>query len=85
MPIYDYKCRECGNRFELLVKPGEKVRCPACSASEVERFFPLSAAVSTGRTRARAMTQARGKAGAIKKEKDHAHQEYLRSHMKDHS
>lgn len=85
MPIYDYQCRSCKHRFELLVRPGEEVPCPKCGVSNAERAFPLSAAVSTGRTRARAMTQARGKAGAIKKEKDHAHQEYLRNHMKDHS
>jgi putative FmdB family regulatory protein len=85
MPIYDYQCRACKHRFELLVKPGEKVNCPKCDAANVERAFPLSAAVSTGRTRSRAMTEARGKASAVKKEKDSAHQEYMRNHLKDHS
>jgi putative FmdB family regulatory protein len=85
MPIYDYQCRACRHRFELLVKPDEKVNCPKCGATGAERAFPLSVAVSTGRTRGRALTEARGKAGAMKKEKDHAHQEYMRNHLKDHS
>jgi putative FmdB family regulatory protein len=85
MPIYDYQCCTCRHRFELLVRAGEKVNCPKCNATDVERAFPLSATVSTGRTRGRAMAEARGKAGAVKKEKDHAHQEYMRNHLKDHS
>jgi hypothetical protein len=31
------------------------------------------------------MAVARGKASATKKEKDHAHAEYMRNHIKDHS
>ena len=30
------------------------------------------------------MAVARGKASAVKKEKDHAHAEYMRNHIKDH-
>ena len=84
MPIYDFKCSSCSKRFEQLVKPGETPDCPACGASGAERLFPSSAAVSTGRTRGRALAAARGKASAEKREKDHAHREYLKEHMKDH-
>ena len=85
MPIYDFQCRQCGHRFEQLVRPDESPACPACGAAGPERLFPFSAAVSTARTRERALAVARGKARAVKKEKDHAHQEYLRNHEKDHS
>lgn len=85
MPIYDYRCRKCAHRFEQVVKPDETPACPACGAADPERFFPFSAAVSTGKTRERALTGARSKARAVKKEKDHAHSEYLRNHIKDHS
>ena len=40
MPIYEYRCRECGDKFEKLVRSstGEKeVRCPACDSQIVER------------------------------------------------
>lgn len=85
MPIYDFKCSKCGHRFDMLVRAGETPDCPACGAASPERFFPLSAGVSTARTRARAMAIARGRANAVKKEKDHAHAEYMRNHIKDHS
>ena len=40
MPLYEYECQECGNRFETL-RPVDgddaEVRCPACGAGGVER------------------------------------------------
>jgi putative FmdB family regulatory protein len=85
MPIYDYQCRRCRLRFELLVRPGDVPACPGCGAADPDRQFPTSAAVSTTRTRGRSLAIARGKASAAKKEKDHAHAEYLRNHERDHS
>jgi putative FmdB family regulatory protein len=84
MPIYDYHCRQCGHRFEQLVKPDETPHCPACGAADPERQFAFSAAVSTTRSRERAVAGARRRASAVKKEKDHAHAEYLRKHNEDH-
>lgn len=84
MPIYDYQCRSCGHRFDQLVKLGETPACPACGASDPQRLSSFSAAVSTGRTRQRALAGARVKAGAEKKDKDMAHAEYLRKHAEDH-
>ena len=85
MPIYDYQCRSCRRRFEQLVRAGEPAVCPACGATDPERFFPFSAAVSTVKTREKALSVAQGKARAQKKEKDHAHREYVQNHIKDHS
>jgi len=85
MPIYDFQCKRCGHRFEQVVKAAESPPCPACGAAKPERQFPFSAAVSTAKTRARALTVARGKARAVKKEQDHANREYLQNHIKDHS
>jgi putative FmdB family regulatory protein len=84
MPIYDYQCRRCAHRFEVLVKLNETPDCPVCNAPKPERMFPFTAAVSTVKTRARAMVGASNKAHAEKKEKDHAHAEYLRKHNEDH-
>ena len=83
MPIYDYQCR-CGHRFEQVVKLGETPACPACGHARPERLASFSAAVSTDKTRRRSIAGARGKAQAVKKEKDHAHREYLQNHIKDH-
>ncbi|MBK9250850.1 MAG: zinc ribbon domain-containing protein [Proteobacteria bacterium] len=84
MPIHDFQCRGCSKRFELLVLPNEKPKCPGCGSGKLERLFSGGAAVSTSRTRARTTAVARSKAGAVKKEKDHAHAEYMRNHIKDH-
>jgi putative FmdB family regulatory protein len=84
MPIYDFQCRRCAHRFEMLVKPNETPDCPVCNAPKPERMFPFTAAVSTVKTRERAMIGASSKAQAEKKEKDHAHAEYLRKHNEDH-
>jgi putative FmdB family regulatory protein len=84
MPIYDYQCKKCGHRFEQLVKAGETPDCPKCGAKKPERFFPFSATVSTPKTREKGLKVARAKYGAQKKEKDHAHQEYLRKEMAEH-
>jgi putative FmdB family regulatory protein len=85
MPIYDFRCRKCAHRFEHLVRAGQVPDCPACGAAGPERQFPATAAVSTVKTRERSLAVARSKASAVKKEKDHAHREYLQNHMKDHS
>lgn len=85
MPLYDFKCRKCGHRFDQLVKLDESPDCPACGAARAERIPSYSAAVSTVRTRRRATADGRRQAGAVKKEKDAAHAEYMRNHIKDHS
>lgn len=39
MPIYEYKCRNCENRFEQLVfKSTEKIACPVCGSDEAEKY-----------------------------------------------
>jgi putative FmdB family regulatory protein len=39
MPIYDYECARCGERFEGLAAVGGAAPCPACGATDVERLF----------------------------------------------
>ena len=44
MPIYEYKCRECGDKFEKLVRPTssqEDPTCPVCHSPKVERQVSL--------------------------------------------
>jgi putative FmdB family regulatory protein len=51
MPLYEYRCRRCGERFERLVRwnadPSE-ITCPRCSAAEPVRLISLPAGVHTG-------------------------------------
>jgi len=38
MPIYAFRCRECGHEFEELVqKMGQTAPCPKCGCEQVER------------------------------------------------
>jgi putative FmdB family regulatory protein len=39
VPIYDFACRSCGVRFEVLVAFSERASCPACGGSELERLL----------------------------------------------
>lgn len=51
MPIYEYKCQECGKKFELLQRLGatnEEVRCPECGAPKpVKQFSVFSSSGSS--------------------------------------
>jgi putative FmdB family regulatory protein len=49
MPLYEYRCPECGHRFEILQKMGhgaEGLTCPHCGAGKVEKQFSTFAAAS---------------------------------------
>ncbi len=51
MPIYEYKCTECGNTFSRLRNIGastDGVRCPKCKSENVERQLSSFASTSTG-------------------------------------
>ncbi len=41
MPMYDYVCKKCGERFTLVMTINERtqkaIRCPKCEATEVEQ------------------------------------------------
>lgn len=41
MPIYEYSCTKCGQRFEKLEKETatETVACPNCGSTEVNKEF----------------------------------------------
>lgn len=42
MPIYEYRCSQCGEKFEKLVRSTSgpvEVRCPACEDDRVERLI----------------------------------------------
>lgn len=39
MPIYEYRCNDCGSSFERLLLPGkdQSVACPTCSSKDVAK------------------------------------------------
>jgi putative FmdB family regulatory protein len=39
MPLYEYDCLKCGERFEVLVRGPQPIVCPACAHDKVERVL----------------------------------------------
>jgi putative FmdB family regulatory protein len=45
VPIYEFRCGACGERFEALVEPGtEWVECRDCGAERTDRVYSAQAA-----------------------------------------
>ena len=47
MPIFEYKCKSCGEDFEKLVFGNKEVSCPKCSSKEVKKKFSVFSATGT--------------------------------------
>jgi len=49
VPLFDFRCRACGEVFEALVRPPVVPGCPACAATDLERLVTgFSFSVRTG-------------------------------------
>jgi putative FmdB family regulatory protein len=79
MPLYEYQCRGCGNRFEALVRGELPPPCPECHGEDLERLLSLFA-VSSETTKSQALKDGRRRSAGIKREKDHAQLEYEKHH-----
>ncbi|HOP62158.1 MAG TPA: zinc ribbon domain-containing protein [Spirochaetota bacterium] len=48
MPMYEFKCRECGNIFSELRKMGDfKAICPECKSDQTEKLISAFSSPST--------------------------------------
>ncbi len=47
MPIYEYRCESCQERFEALVYASTVVACPECGSKTVEKQFSTFAVGGT--------------------------------------
>jgi putative FmdB family regulatory protein len=58
MPLYDFACRTCGNRFDLLVRAGIHATCPQCNGEDLERLLSMPA-ISSDNTKRLALRAAK--------------------------
>ena len=82
IPIYEYSCQDCGNRFEIFVrKVGETANtaCPACESNAVQRVLSTPS-VKSDSTHNLAMRAAKKRDQAQGKERMHAQLQYEESH-----
>jgi putative FmdB family regulatory protein len=61
MPLYDFACDGCDDRFEALARPGEAPPGPACGSTATRRLFtPIAPPAKLG-LRGRAARESDGR------------------------
>ena len=82
MPIFDYKCRQCNNEFELLVIGKTVPECPACHQLDLEQLFSGFAVSSEGmRLSSAAKSRHAQRSSSNLKEQHVAQAEYEKDHQ----
>lgn len=64
MPIYEYKCNDCGNNFETLVMGGTKPECPSCDSKDLARLMSACGFISKSTGPGGAPTQVKSAGGS---------------------
>ncbi|MDD6088938.1 MAG: zinc ribbon domain-containing protein [Desulfovibrionaceae bacterium] len=48
MPIFEYRCEQCGNIFEEITFGNDVPPCPSCGSSETEKLISRPCRYSDG-------------------------------------
>lgn len=54
MPIYEYRCQDCGSKFEKLVRRAEdasEIECPSCGQKHLQQELSTFAAHAGGNSK----------------------------------
>jgi putative FmdB family regulatory protein len=44
MPLFEYRCKDCGEKFETLVlSSSEEIECPKCGSKKTEKQMSMFA------------------------------------------
>ena len=66
MPIYEYSCDDCGNKFEKFVRrsvEADAIRCPSCGQDHIRTEFSTFAARTANPSSGGATNQSPGGCG----------------------
>ena len=65
MPIFEYRCRDCGAKFEKILNSAkEKVTCKDCDSTHVDKLLSVFAVSGTARQNSPIETSQCGSCGA---------------------
>jgi putative FmdB family regulatory protein len=61
MPIFEYRCEDCGTKFEKLVRRStDTIACPSCGESHLKQELSTFAAHAGGQPAERSMPSCPG-------------------------
>jgi len=84
MPVFEYKCRQCGHQFEYLVlHSSPRPECPACQKQDLEQLISLCGMTSEA-TRKASLSAAHAKVAALRTEKERQEHASAHQHFEDH-
>ena len=81
MPLFDFRCRQCGREFEALVRTGHANVC-SCGSHDLEQL-PSGFSVSSSTIRRANLDAVRRKGAEARKEKLRADHSYMHKHIRD--
>jgi putative FmdB family regulatory protein len=81
MPLFDFRCRRCGNEFEALVRAGQPAVC-SCGSGDLEQL-PSGFAVSSSTIRKANLDAVRKEGAAARKDKLKSDHSYMQKHIRD--
>jgi putative FmdB family regulatory protein len=83
VPIYEYECTSCGERFELLARGSATPACPSCDGRDLERLLSLPSITSEG-SRGRSLADAKSRRRGMQQELHASEHDATVDHHDDH-
>ncbi len=82
MPIFEYKCLDCGKRFEKIVLVNEKPDCDFCQSANLEKQFS-PAGIRTSKSTRKSESQEHQARSKIRKDRAVAESDFLKKELSE--